>query len=163
MTEAQKKMKRYMNAIERRLNLPKEVRNRVMNDLASSIQSRRENGQTDEEIYAELGAPEQVAGELNEQMKEFAYEKSPWRWAALAVVIFALLRMISRCIARLEAAYFTWAIGQSHSLGIIGGADGPTSIFLTAKWTTADLIPWVLVLIMGIWGFWKLGHLKKEN
>ena len=50
MTEEQKKMKKYCNAIERRLNLPRELKNRVMSDFASSIQERREAGQTDEEI-----------------------------------------------------------------------------------------------------------------
>ena len=40
MTDAEKKMKRYVNAIERRLNLPREVKARVMSDLASSIAAR---------------------------------------------------------------------------------------------------------------------------
>ena len=44
MTEAEKKMKRYVNAIERRLNLPPEVKARVMSDFASSIAARREAG-----------------------------------------------------------------------------------------------------------------------
>ena len=56
MTEAQKKMKRYCQAIERRLNLPREVKVRVMTDLQSSISARREAGQTDEEIFSELDA-----------------------------------------------------------------------------------------------------------
>ena len=77
MTQAEKKMKRYVNAIERRLNLPLEVKGRVMSDFGSSIAARREAGQTDEEIYTELGDPKKVAAELNEQMQEFAYRKSP--------------------------------------------------------------------------------------
>ena len=76
-------MKKYMKSVERKLNLPRDVKQRVMADLQSSIQSRLEAGQTKAEIVTELGEPVQVASELNEQMKEFAYVKSPWRWACL--------------------------------------------------------------------------------
>ena len=48
-------MKKYMTAIERRLNLPRDVKFRVMTDLQSAVAERREAGQTDEQIYAELG------------------------------------------------------------------------------------------------------------
>ena len=84
MTEAEKKMKKYTRAVNRKLNLPSDVKKRVMTDFTSSIQSRKEAGKTDEEIYAELGSPADVAADLNEQMKEFAYIKSPWRWVCFA-------------------------------------------------------------------------------
>ena len=67
MTNEQKKMKKYMTAIERRLNLPREIRARVMSDLQSSVAARREAGQTDDAIYAELGTPRAVAAELNDR------------------------------------------------------------------------------------------------
>ena len=50
MTQAEKKMKNYVNAVERRLNLPREIKARVMSDFQSSIVARREVGHTDEEI-----------------------------------------------------------------------------------------------------------------
>ena len=68
MTEAEKKMKRYVNAVERRLNLPREIKARVMSDFLSAISARREAGLTDEEILRELGSPKAAASELNEQM-----------------------------------------------------------------------------------------------
>ena len=89
MTEEQKKMKKYCNAIERRLNLPRDIKNRVMADFASSIQERREAGQTDAEIYAEFGTPKEAAADLNEQMKEYAYRKSPWRWLFLVAAVLS--------------------------------------------------------------------------
>ena len=61
MTQAEKKMKNYVNAVERRLNLPREIKARVMSDFQSSIVARREAGQSDEEIYAELGTPAKAA------------------------------------------------------------------------------------------------------
>ena len=65
MTQAEKKMKNYVNAVERRLNLPREIKARVMSDFQSSIVARREAGQTDGEIYAELGTPAKAAADLN--------------------------------------------------------------------------------------------------
>ena len=77
MTPEEKKMKQYTNSVERRLNMPGDVKRRVMNDFISSISARREAGQSDAEIYAELGSAKQAAADLNEQMREFAYRKSP--------------------------------------------------------------------------------------
>ena len=65
MTQAEKKMKKYVNAVERRLNLPLEIKARVMSDFQSSIAARREAGQTDEDIYAELGTPAKAAADLS--------------------------------------------------------------------------------------------------
>ena len=53
-------MMKYMNAVKRRLNLPREVRERVMADLDSSIRSRREAGQTDEEMAYIAKAAESI-------------------------------------------------------------------------------------------------------
>lgn len=163
MTEEQKQMKKYMNAIERRLNLPLEVRSRVMSDLQSSIQSRREAGQTDEQIRAELGSPKEVAEELNEQMKEFAYAKSKWRWAALAAAVLGGVMLAFNGLVGLLTWLLNLTINESASVGIIGGADGPTAIFVTSSWTVWDMVPWVLVLAMGILGFRKLSRLKQEK
>lgn len=71
MTSEEKKMKKYIKAVKRRLNLPSDIKKRVMNDFVCSIQSRREAGKTDEEIFAELGLAANVPAELNEQMKEW--------------------------------------------------------------------------------------------
>ena len=130
MTDAQNKMKKYTNAIERKLNMPKDVKTRVMTDFISSIQGRRESGQTDEEIFAELGSPKKVAADLNEQMKDYTYVKSPWRWVCLAIIIgcmmsFAFGGTIGMLVHLLNASV-------SNSIGIIGGADGPTAIFVTS-------------------------------
>ena len=87
MTPEEKKMKQYTNSVERRLNMPEDVKRRVMNDFISSISARREAGQSDAEIYAELGSAKQAAADLNEQMREFAYRKSPWRFAFAALAV----------------------------------------------------------------------------
>ena len=137
MTQAEKKMKSYVNAVERRLNLPREIKARVMSDFQSSIVARREAGQSDEEIYAELGTPAKAAADLNEQMKDYTYRKSPWRFLFLGIAAIGGVRLlydgfvslIGYVVLRRELVQN----GSAAAIGIIGGADGPTAIFLTTR------------------------------
>ena len=156
-------MKKYIKAVRRRLNLPKDVKERVMTDFASSIAARQEAGETDEQIIAELGTPKEAAAVLNEQMKEYAYRKSPWRWAALAAAILGGLLLLYNGVVGLLAHMLTEAINASASVGIIGGADGPTAIFVTTA-VGPDYETWffTLVLIAGLAAWWRLSHLKKK-
>lgn len=164
MTEQQKKMKKYCNSVERRLNLPRDVKARVMTDFVSSIAARREAGESDEQIFAELGTPKEAAALLNDQMKEYAYRKSKWRWLALAVAVLAGGRLVwSVLVSWLLTALFTVNMGESAGLGVIGGADGPTAIFLTTALRPIwhGILP-VAVMIVGFAAWWHLGHLKKK-
>ncbi len=157
-------MKHYLSAIKRRLNLPKEIKDRVMSDFTSSIEGRREDGQSDESIIQELGKPARVAADFNEQMKEFAYKKSPWRWACLALSVAGIavisyhgvIGFVTELLNRLIVRYSN--SGDAGYIGIIGGADGPTSIFVTAPLDDArqQIIIWVLLVVMGLVGFFAL-------
>ena len=155
-------MKKYMNEVKRRLNLPGDVKKRVMADLETSFQSRKEAGQTEAEIIADLGAPAQVAAELNEQMKEFAYKKSPWRWACLLLAVISGLTFLCKGVMNLLVAAITFA--ENQSVGIIGGADGPTAIFVTRSPDSAiySMLMSGLILVMSVIGFYCLGHIKKK-
>ncbi len=164
MTDAEKKMKNYVNAVERRLNLPREVKVRVMSDFTSTIQARREAGQTDEEIYAELGSPKAAAENLNEQMKEYAYRKSPLRFLFLAAAAYGALELLLGLIARVLYLFASdpfLTMGDAASVGIIGGADGPTAIFITTPGWMHYINP-CLFLIIGIWGFRRLSRCKQK-
>lgn len=162
MTKEEKQMKRYMNAIERRLNLPWQVKNRVMTDLQSSVAARREAGQSDADIFAELGTAKDVAAEWNEQMKEYAYRKSKWRWAALGAAVFAGMMLLFHGVQGLVVSLLNLSAAEQNSLGVIGGVDGPTKIFVTTTWTPGDMVPWALILVMGLAGWWMLGRLRKK-
>lgn len=163
MTEAEKKMKRYVHAVERRLNLPRDIRVRVMSDFASSIQARRESGMTDEEIYGELGTPQKVSADLNEQMKEYTYRKSPARFLFALLAIYGGLKLLGG----LWVNIVYWFIrvrtmltpNEAASIGIIGGADGPTAIFLTTPVWISYLVP-AIMLTVGIWGYLRLRRCK---
>lgn len=133
-------VKRYMNAIERRLKVDRKTRLRIMTELAGDFQSRRESGQNDERIMQELGTPEEVAAEFNRALGHDAVPPaSHWRWAFL--VLAAFIAVVKFLLPELF-------LMQSHtsSVGIIGGTDGPTSIFVTtaASSTLWEIFPWFL-------------------
>lgn len=176
MTEEQKKMKKYTNSIQRRLNLPLEVKARVMTDFITTIAAMRETGKTDKEIYAELGEPKKVAAELNEQMKEFAYRKSPWRFAFLGVAVlsglwlgcYRLMIWLAGLMEELTISIHSGSLGGAGSVGIIGGADGPTSIFVSTALVESsgfdwDLLVVTVVLVIGIVGFLRLRKCKPKT
>lgn len=157
MTPEEKKMKRYCNAVERRLNLPREIKARVMTDFASSIQARREAGMTDEEIYAELGTPKKAAAELNDQMKEYAYRKSPWRFLFAVLAVYGGWELLWGIVGQILVYAFTMQHSDASTIGIIGGADGPTSVFVT--YSTPVWYHFALygaIAAVGIWGFLRL-------
>lgn len=163
MTEAEKKMKKYLKAVKRKLNLPSDVKKRVMTDFISSIESRREAGKTDGEIYAELGSPAEAAAGLNEQMKEYAYCKSPWRWVCLALVIICTFSLLFRGGLGLLAAVLSFFL-YDPSIGMIGSTDGPTQIFVALPQDAMihSMVMTALVLVMSIVGFHYLGHMRKK-
>lgn len=158
-------MKKYLASIARRLNMPKDVKERVMNDFQSSIRGRLEAGQTEQEVFAELGSPKKVAAELNEQMKDYTYIKSPWRWVCLAIIIGCILSLTLGGTLGVLLHIFNAAL--TDSVGIIGGADGPTAIFITTSpdyqeyiWYQAGIT--VLVLLMSVLGFWRLRRCPRK-
>ena len=158
----EKAIRKYLRAVRRRLNMPKNVKDRVMTDFTSSIEARMENGQSKETIYQELGSPKQAALELNKQMKEYTYQKSPWRWGCLALAILSGLCIAYKGLPGLLLMLFNKA--HNASIGIIGGADGPTSIFIT---TSSGSMPatiglYLLLMITGILGFLILRKLKQK-
>ena len=155
-------MEKYMRAVKRRLNMPKEVKERVMADFASSVKARCEEGQSMEAVIAELGTPRKAAAELNQQMAAYTYTKSPWRWACLGLAVFSGLCLAYRGLPGLLLMLFNKA-NNAATIGVIGGADGPTAIFVTSK--TAPFPStgmYVLLLAMGIVGFLALRKIEKK-
>lgn len=167
MTEAEKEMKKYTNAVERRLELPRNIKARVMTDFVTSIAARREAGQTDEEIYRELGSPEEAAATLNEQMKEFVYRKSPWRFLCLAGAVLAALWLVVNCLLPevITLMIGGMSLSEAASIGVIGGADGPTAIFVTAEPAAFSVQVAVAVAALGAFllGFLRLRRCKAKK
>lgn len=153
-------MIQYVKAVERRLNLPRDVRERVMCDFITSIVARKENGETYDEIKESLGTPKKAAADINAQMVEYTFRKSPWRYLFLIV---SILTGVWLAISVFVQAFLMQHL--SHSIGVIGGADGPTSIFVTASvnhlWI--EIVVALALLIICLFLYHHFGHLKRKK
>lgn len=140
-------IKRYVNTVERNLRLDRATRLRIMRDLGSDIQARQERGETPEAILAELGPAEAVAESFNREFRDHAVpRKSRWRWLFLAGAVLtgggaAFLGLTGFSLWKLDPA--------ASAIGVIGGSDGPTAIFVTSsvpalRWSWHELIPLAL-------------------
>lgn len=162
-------MKRYLKKVERRLNLPRDIKKRVISDLESDIQARKEAGLSEEAILNELGTAKKVAKEINEQMKEFAYRKSPWRFVFAALAAYGAAELLDKLWGKVVGWYlvnrfYGFSGTEAESIGIIGGADGPTAVFVTTK--VDSVFYWWLPMLLigvGIWGFLRLRKCKQKN
>lgn len=166
MYEQDLRIKKYVNAVQRRLRMPRDVRARVMSDFGSSISARREAGESVEEILESLGSPKEAAAELNEQMKEFTYRKSPWRFLFLAGVILGGLGLLGKAVSMIVVYMMTGS--ANASLGIIGGGDGPTAVFV-ARSNSADMLSVEMKLVLNlllvavcVFAFCKFSRMKRK-
>ena len=157
-------LKKYLRAVRRRLNMPRQLKDRIMEDLVSSIEARKENGSSEADILAELGTAGNAAKELNLQMQEYTYRKSPWRWVFLGLAALSGLCLAYRGLPGLLLMLFNKTYNAAASIGVIGGADGPTAIFVTttprSMHTTIGL--YAILLLTGILGFLILRKLKRK-
>lgn len=163
----------YIRAVKRRLNLPKEVKQRVMSDFESDVEARLEAGLTMDAIQAELGSPVKAASDLNEQMKEFAYRKSPWRYLFGAAAVISggwliLYAILQRFGMLLNTLSWSFSPNEAASIGVIGGADGPTAIFVTGVTTGGHGFDWdvlliVVILVVSILAFLRLRRCKPKT
>ena len=89
-----------------------------------------------------------------------ACRKSKWRWLCFFIGVLCLIIFLAGGITGL----LTWFANLSApSVGVIGGADGPTAVYVSASPGTdqRSLLAAGILLIMAILGFYKLSHLKK--
>ena len=166
----EQKKRAYLRAVKWRLNLPKEIRRRVMSDFEGDVDARLEAGMTWEAVLEELGNPRKAAADLNVQMKEYAYRKSPWRYlfGVMAVlsggwlILYAILQKFGMLLNTLR---WSFSPNEAASIGIIGGSDGPTAIFVTGKTTVMpdwDVILVALILVVSILAFLRLRRCRQK-
>lgn len=139
-------IKRYVNAIERHLRLPFREKVRVMEDISSAITARHEAGESYEQIMADMGKPRQVAAQFN---REMGARPSRVRWVLLVLAV-AVLPLTAILLIELGMVFWFqhWiASSSAASIGIIGGADGPTAIFVAQR--ALGLWDWFLAFLAG--------------
>lgn len=92
--------------------------------------------------------------------------KSPWRFAFLAVAVMGALELLCSAAAWLLCRLATapgFPVGEAASIGIIGGADGPTAIFVTGPGWTSLLLPLLLLIVGAVGYLWLCKYQKAEK
>lgn len=88
------------------------------------------------------------------------FRKSKWRWLCVVVGIISLLVIFAGGITGIMSGFANFS---TPSVGVIGGADGPTAIYVSATPGTdaGSIVIACILLIASIFGFYKLSNLKK--
>ena len=92
-------------------------------------------------------------------------KKNPWRFAFLACGVYGAVKLLGGLWVNIVYWFSVlfmeirseFVPNEAYSVGIIGGADGPTAIFVTAPVWISYLIP-TAALIVGIWGYLRLSR-----
>ena len=90
-------------------------------------------------------------------------KKSPWRFGFLAMAAVGGLEILGNLAARILYLFLpdpVLTLQEAASIGVIGGADGPTAIFVAASGRNQWVIP-LLLLVVGIFGFVRLSRRKQ--
>ena len=135
----------YIRQVKRLLKVPRRKKRDILRDLEESFAAAAEHGETEQQVLDRLGTPEEFAAAMRSTEDETAYRRR--RTATALVISLAVCAGAFGLRAALMAA-------RSASLGIIGGADGPTVIFVTGSgglWTA------LLNLTAGPWWAGLLG------
>ena len=96
-------------------------------------------------------------------------KKNPWRVAFLACALYGAVKLLGGLWVNIVYWFSVLVMeirsefvpNEAYSVGIIGGADGPTAIFVTAPVWVSYLIP-TAALIVGIWGYLRLSRASQK-
>lgn len=133
----------FLTGLKHKLKkLKKEERNKYIEYYDEIISDIVESGVSEEEAIKRQGSIEQIAGHILSNTNPVYLKNRDWRGIILVVVSVILLAV---CII---PAFLQWQFETSMStaVGIIGGADGPTSIFVAGKLGT----PWGLYIATAV-------------
>lgn len=90
--------------------------------------------------------------------------KSPWRFVFAACAVYGAAELLGSLVAWLMYLFLSdpfLTAGEAASVGIIGGSDGPTAIFVTTPGWMSYVIP-ITLLIVGIWGYLRFSRCKQK-
>lgn len=93
-------------------------------------------------------------------------KKSKWRILPLTTAILSGLRLALEGAVRLAArlnGQIRLNHGKSASVGIIGGADGPTAIFITGSTDTPALVLAAVVFVVSVFVYIYLRKKQLQN
>lgn len=117
---------RYIKQVKKNLMVPAAKRKAVLRDLEEAFASAAEHGETQQQVIARLGTPEQFAAGIEEQLGIDRKKRLKTRtivWTTICLVIAVVGFFIYLTIRQQQEL-----IG---AMGVIGGADGPTAIIVS--------------------------------
>ena len=102
---------------------------------------------------------------MEREKKKTIEKKRLWRILCLLAALYGLWELAGNLAARLlylfrKDPYLT--AGEAASIGIIGGADGPTAVFITTPGWTHWIVP-VVLLLVGLAGFLYFSKQHKRS
>ena len=152
-----KPVRKYLRAVKRKLFLPRTVCRRALRQLAGKLPQEASYAS----IVSSAGSPAETASGIQAAYPRF--RKSPWRFLWLGRSILGISGLL--CIFILQLAFpFCLLHTPAASVGIIGGADGPTAIYVTGApiWYLPVCFALFLALAgLGAAGYLHFRHLKK--
>ena len=130
---------RFLKELRHRLKrLKRKERDKYVAYYEEIIADIMENGVSENEAVKRQGSPKEIAEEIMANTNPVNLRYHDWRGVCLTVVsVFLLL-----CCIIPKLFQFGAQVRWNASVGIIGGADGPTSILVAAKIGT----PWGLYI-----------------
>ncbi len=134
----------YVNAILKRILVTDRTKNRSRADLTTELEALEEQGLSFEEIISQKGSPEAVAKEFNvsysntEMRRQYFLQKG-LKIAGVTLFALAILLFLAGTFFVNPAFWYSPELAAGESLAVIGGADGPTQIFVTSVLNTAPL------------------------
>ena len=81
-----------------------------------------------------------------------------------ALAAYGAAELLGSLVAWVLMQYYKTSslnVGEAASIGVIGGADGPTAVFVTTPGWLHYIAP-VLLLMIGIWGLLRLRNRKEK-
>lgn len=121
-------MKRdYINAVKSSRSIPASKKEEIIRDLEEIFAESLAHGESETELSARLGTPEQFASGF-ENSGAVSNGRKGLLISLAAVFSGVFLGSLGFYVVALLRSTFIW--GRDESLAIIGGADGPTQIFV---------------------------------
>lgn len=128
----------YLRQVRRALTVSRRQKAEILRDLEEAFASGREHGETEEQVAERLGAPEEFAACIQEQLDPPGQRQHRQRLCIGTLLFLAL------------AAFALWFYLQSLRFpkGIIGQANSTTTIWVSGPaW---DLLPMILLPVAGL-------------
>ena len=127
----------YVNSILKRLLATDRTKKRIRADLMTEIEALEDQGFSLEEIVRQKGAPELVAKEFNDSSSDPEAQRQYYlqrglKIAVIVLLVSAVLLVLAGTALHYLPLWYTPPLTEGETVAIIGGADGPTSIFVTS-------------------------------